>query len=204
MRKKLALLLAPVVVLIPTAAFASAGGFSADLAPVPHDHHADGGSDVHGHASLELRGRHLTVELTASGLTPGEPHAMHIHGELAAMNECPSASADTDGDGLVSLAEGAPLYGPILASFTETGDTSPSSGLVLERFPVADADGTLEYSRTFKVSQGVAKDLDRLHIVLHGADLPGDEDDSSLSSLFEATLPVACGEIDPVGTLGAR
>ena len=30
----------------------------------------------------------------------------------------------------------------------------------------------------------------------NGADLPGDEDASSLSNLFEATLPVACGEID--------
>lgn len=204
MRKKLALALAPVVVLIPTAAYADAGLLGADLEPVPHSHHADGGSDVEGHASLDLRGRNLTVDLTASGLTPGEPHAMHIHGRVAAANECPTAAADTDDDGLVSLSEGAPLYGPILVSFTETGDTGPSSGLVLERFPVADADGTLEYHRTFTVSKDVAKNLDSLHIVLHGADLPADDDHSSLSSLFEATLPVACGEIDDEGNLGRR
>jgi hypothetical protein len=50
------------------------------------------------------------------------------------------------------------------------------------------------------------EDLTNLHIVIHGADLPSDTDASSLSSLFEATLPVACGDIDsvvpPVATPG--
>ena len=41
----------------------------------------------------------------------------------------------------------------------------------------------------------MARDLSDLHVVVHGTDLPGDADHSSLSSLFEATLPVACGEI---------
>ena len=45
------------------------------------------------------------------------------------------------------------------------------------------------------VPKDVAKNLGNLHIVIHGADLP-DDNASSLSSLFEATLPVACGEID--------
>ena len=42
----------------------------------------------------------------------------------------------------------------------------------------------------------VAENLDNLHIV--GADLPGDADGSSQNSVFEATLPVACGEIDRI------
>ena len=190
--------LAATALAVPVGAQASSGGsFHADLDPVPHDHTADGGSDVNGDVSFKLMGRRLTVDLTASGLTPNEPHAMHIHGVVGQENECPEADADTDGDGLVSLEEGAGDYGPILVSFTETGDTSPSSGLSLERFPVAAADGTLTYERTHRIGQDVARSLSSLHVVLHGTDLPSDGDMSSLSTLFEATLPVACGYVDP-------
>ena len=99
-------------------------------------------------------------------------------------------------DGLISLGEGLPDYGPIDVSLTVTGDTSAASGLSLERFLTADASGRIDYHRSVVVPKDVAKNLGNLHIVIHGADLPGDADASSLSSLFEATLPVACGEID--------
>ena len=99
-------------------------------------------------------------------------------------------------DGLISLAEGLPDYGPIDVSLTTTGDTSAASGLSLERFLVADANGRIDYHRSVVVPKDVAKNLAHLHIVVHGADLPGDADASSLSSLFEATLPVACGSIN--------
>ncbi|CAN7370500.1 hypothetical protein LJR027_002068 [Terrabacter sp. LjRoot27] len=62
------------------------------------------------------------------------------------------------------------------------GDTGPSSGLTLERFVSADADGNLSYRRSVVVPKEVAKNLANLHIVLHGTDLPGDADHSSLSS----------------------
>jgi hypothetical protein len=201
----------PVTLLLSAGAAAavSAGSFQADLRPVPHDHVADGGSNVTGHAALRLTGRTLDIALNASGLTPNEPHAMHIHGLTQSKNECPTLEADVNTgdpidagsfvagtpDGLVSLAEGAPDYGPIDVSMTVVGDTSPSSGLSLERFLSADANGNLAYHRSVVVPKDVAKNLTNLHIVLHGADLPGDADHSSLSSLFEATLPVACGEI---------
>ena len=81
-------------------------------------------------------------------------------------------------------------------SFTTTGDTSPASGLKLERMPVANASGTINYQRSIQVPQNVAKNLANLHIVLHGADLPTDTDASSLTSLLEATLPVSCGVIN--------
>jgi hypothetical protein len=206
-------LVAAAAMLVPAAGAsgASGGKFTANLQPIPHNHIADGGSDVHGHASLKLTGRTtLQVDLTASGLTPNEPHAMHIHGLLDHVNECPTASADVNTgdpvdsatsqiagtpDGLISLSEGGPFYGPIDVSFTQTGDTSENSGLALERFVSADSAGNLSYHRTFVIRQDVAKNLTKLHIVLHGADLPGDADESSTSSLFEATLPVACGNI---------
>lgn len=197
--------------LVASAAFANAGAFTADLVPVPHDVSADGGSDVSGSASLRLNGVNLEVDLEASGLTPGEPHAMHIHGDTQAANECPGVEADTGTgdvadpfntappggpDGLISVGEGLPDYGPIVVSFTTDGDTSAASGLDLERMVVADQDGGLSYHRSFKVPQDIAKNLADLHIVVHGADLPFDNDASSLSSVFEATLPVACGEIE--------
>lgn len=209
-RKYKVLLVAPVAVLLPAgAAVASAGHFGAHLHPVAHRATADGGSNVTGNASLRLEGRNLRVDLTARGLTPNEPHAMHIHGIVQAKNECPTIAADVNTgdpidpgtfvqgtpDGLISLGEGAPSYGPIDVSLTTTGDTSPASGLSLERFVVADANGTLEYHRRVAVPKDVAKNLSNLHIVVHGTDLPSDGDRSSLSSLFEATLPVACGEI---------
>ena len=212
MRKKTMLAVVPVVaVLLPAAASAASGGlFAADLKPILHQASADGGSNVTGHAAMRLNGRMLTVDLTAAGLTPNEPHAMHIHGLLDRVNECPPAAADVNTgdpidsatpqlagtpDGLISLNEGAPFYGPIDVSFTTTGDTSDASGLSLERMPVADANGRIAYHRTIEVPKAVAKNLSKLHIVLHGADLPADDNASSLSSLFEATLPVACGTI---------
>jgi hypothetical protein len=176
--------------------------YQAALRPVPHDPQADGGSNVRGTARLSRIDGRLTVRLQATGLTPGLPHAMHIHGELKARNECPPAAADINSevtstepgipDGLLSLGEGAPFYGPIQVSFTTTGDTSASSGLVLERFPVADADGNLSYHRTFQIPHKTAAKLKRLHIVVHGLDL---DRDGAYSNLMEATLPVACGGI---------
>ena len=206
-----AALAVPAAVLLSAGAAAavSAGTFGATLAPVPHDHAADGGSNVTGHAVLRLTGRTLDINLTASGLTPDEPHAMHIHGLTQSRNECPGIEADSSTgdpidpstfvagqpDGLISLGEGAGDYGPIDVSMTATGDTSPASGLSLERFVSADSNGNLTYHRSVVVPKDVAKNLANLHIVIHGADLPTDPDHSSLSSLFEATLPVACGGI---------
>ncbi|MEO7423251.1 MAG: hypothetical protein ABIU87_12780 [Ornithinibacter sp.] len=210
MKKRYAVLLAvPATLALSTgAAFAvSAGNFHASLQPVPHSESKDGGSDVHGQASMRLTGRTLAIDLSATGLTPNEPHAMHIHGDTQARNECPGIGVDMNTgdpvdpasyiegvkDGLISLGEGATEYGPIDVSLTATGDTSPNSGLTLGRFLKADSNGTIAYHRRVVVPKDVAKNLANLHIVIHGTDLNGDG--SSVDSLFQATLPVACGEI---------
>jgi hypothetical protein len=215
MKKRLATLVAlPAALLVPAGAAlaVSAGTFGAALHAVPHDHVADGGSNVTGQAALRLTGRQLDVRISATGLTPNETHAMHIHGVTTATNECPTIDADANTgdpidpgtvvegvpDGLISLSEGLPDYGPIDVSLTTRGPTGPRSGLDLERFIAADAEGAIEYHRSVTVPQDVAKNLDNLHIVIHGADLPGDADGSSQNSVFEATLPVACGEIDRI------
>jgi hypothetical protein len=185
-RHFLALAVLAVAAVAGTAYATDGGGYSADLQPVGNN------PPAHGTAKLFVAGRQLTVDIHASGLAPNLPHAMHIHGVLGDPNACPPPTADTDHDGLISLQEGAPFYGPIDVSFTTTGDTSAASGLVLERFPVADGNGNLDYHRTFTIPKDVAKDLTQLHIVLHGADL---DQNMVYSNLFEATLPVACGAI---------
>ena len=205
------LLLVGAVGAIATLAFTAvamssfASHFGADLEAIPHDPAADGGSNVQGQAQLTVMGTKVHVVLHVRGLSPNLPHAMHIHGVLAAQNECPPASADVHGltasdppDGLVDLGEGAPFYGPIDTSFTTTGDTSPASGLALERFPVADAKGHLDYDRTFEIPQDVIDSLGSLHIVVHGLDLSNDgidNYDGNGNTLFEATMPVACGQL---------
>ena len=188
---------------IPASAGTVGAGFSAHLSPVPHDPAADGGSKVTGRAHLTRMAGRLHVVIHAKGLTPGLSHAMHIHGELKARNECPTARADVNSevlstdpgtpDGLISLGEGGPSYGPVQVSLPTKGDTSAASALELERFIVADNNGRIDYNRTFQIPKKVAAKLGKLHVVLHGLDL---DNDGSYSNLQEATLPVACGEIN--------
>ena len=54
--------------------------FRANLAPVPHDPAADAGSNVTGQTTLLRRGNNVRTILSARGLSPHLPHAMHIHG----------------------------------------------------------------------------------------------------------------------------
>ncbi|MFC5380856.1 hypothetical protein [Aquipuribacter nitratireducens] len=154
----------------------------------------------------------LQVKVEASGLAPGLPHAVHLHdttGTDRDPSQCP-VDADTDGNGVVTVVEGGPFYGGIIASLTTTGDTSAASGLALDRFPVAEADGTLSYSRTFTPADPAAfAQAGSVQVVVHGADFDGsggyafNPDDyfaampSSLvaSVPLEATVPVLCGGI---------
>jgi hypothetical protein len=174
--------------------------FQADLAPLNN-------SGASGTANLALEGDQLTTDIASEGLAPGLPHAQHIHGLEQAMSECPTLANDQDGDGLVNTTEGEPFYGPIRTSFTTEGDTSPESGLAVDRFPVAYEDGTLTYGRTFEVPTNVADRLEDFAIVQHGVDLNGngvyDEEAAGPSDLDpslpqEATLPANCGVIVPV------
>jgi hypothetical protein len=162
-------------------------------------------SGATGTATITVSGTTVTVDIQASGLSPNLPHAQHLHGDGDFDEEyvCPPPSADTDGDGFISVAEGVPFYGAIQVSLTTTGDTSADSGLALDRFPVADADGDLTYSRTFTVSEEIAANMELLHVVQHGIDIneSGEYDGEKRSSIapnvpFEATVPADCGEIE--------
>ena len=174
--------------------------FQADLDPLNN-------SGASGTANLALEGDQLTTDIASEGLAPGLPHAQHIHGLEQAMSECPTILNDQNGDNLVNTTEGEPSYGPILTSLTTEGDTSPESALAVDRFPVANEDGTLTYDRTFGVPANVADRLEDFAIVQHGVDLNGngvyDEEAAGPSDLDpslpqEATIPANCGVIVPV------
>jgi hypothetical protein len=163
-------------------------------------------SGAEGHAILEKEGKKkVETEIHTKGLASKLPHAQHIHGFKKALSECPTLAA-SGRDNLITTAEGLPSYGPIQASLTTKGDTSPKSALAVDRFPVANAKGTVQYERTFSVSANVAKNLGKKVIVQHGVDLNHNgkydfkaagksELDPSLPQ--EATIPATCGVINP-------
>ncbi|WP_030559505.1 CHRD domain-containing protein [Streptomyces aureocirculatus] len=157
-----------------------------------------------GTAFVTVDGTRLSVKIEASGLVPGQPHAQHIHGSTDGHDfHCPDDSADKNGDGIVTTAEGLPAYGDINISLTTRGDTSKKSGLAVERMPKADSAGKLSYSRTITVSQKVADHIKDLHVVQHGIDANNNgtydfgkgksELDPKLPQ--EATAPAACGMV---------
>lgn len=160
----------------------------------------------------------MTVEIHGSGFTPNAPHAQHLHGSPDGGFFCPTPSADKNGDGQVATEEGVAQYGGVMVSLTTKGDTSAKSGLAVERMPVADADGNLDYQRTIPASgipDGVVENIDNLHIVQHGLDVNGNDkyDMKALGeSKFakslgvdgipeEATNPATCGEVSPAGAV---
>ncbi len=170
------------------------GSYQADLTQLNQ-------SGVTGTGMVTLEGDSATVMIEASGLLEGSPHAQHFH--IGAMGTCPTDADDTDGDGFLSVTEGAPFYGAIGTSLTTEGDTSPDSGLAVDRFPTAD-DGSLAYERTFEITEDVhsAFEAGTAVLVLHGVDKDGSGvyDGDVMSDLdptlpMEATAPAACGTL---------
>lgn len=131
------------------------------------------GSGVSGMATIDLMGDMIDVNLQASGLTPEMVHMQHIHGftENNKNAVCPPASADTNGDGLISLVEGIPYYGPVLVALTP--------------YPTADAAGMVDFMNDYGISR-VVRSLQNNVIVLHGMYVNG---------VYDPTIPVACGQL---------
>ena len=62
------------------------------------------------------------------------------------VTSAPRPSDDAKGDGTLNTTDGGPAYGPIVVSLTKTGDTSPDSGLAVDRFDTAPG-GKISYER---------------------------------------------------------
>lgn len=147
--------------------------FVVDLQPLNN-------SGVSGTARLELdRDQHqLTVVIEATGLEADKTHAQHIHGfsgEEPENSTCPTLAADTDGDGLVSVGEGLPNYGPVL--------------LPLQPFTTAPG-GVIDFMATYTDLSNLepVNALQNRSIVIHGLTVGGQ---------YIGSMPVACGQIRP-------
>ncbi len=165
------------------------------------------GSDASGEAALTpTADGGLMVSIKAINMVPNMPHAQHMHGDFSGEDfTCPTPAADTDGDGFISIPEGVPTYGGVKISLTTTGDVSGDSGLALDRFPVADADGNLEYSRTLtaaELPEGTLDNIANLHIVQHGVDANGN-DKYDLEGLGESAFAKSLGA-DGIPAEGTR
>lgn len=176
------------------------------------------GSGASAEGQVWLTNTTVRAQFQVDGVSPDAFHAQHFHGDLGERNVCPTPAADTDGDGRISTPEGVPAYGGIQASLTTTGDTSATSALAADRFPVSSS-GSYSYDRTFELPPEVAWYLGSLHLVTHGMDFNDsgsyDGPDSPLdpSVPFEATIPNSCGMLTLVdvdlpavydGATGAR
>lgn len=192
--------LAPLALALPLSIAAAAPAYAAqdtwtfqgNLTPL-------NGSGTSGTAWVEVEGSQAHITLNVSGAVAASPHAQHIH--IGGEGMCPTMAADSNGDGIVSTVEGQPSYGGIKLSLTTKGDSSPESGLAVERMPVG---AEYTYERTVPVSDSVVQGLSDGHasVVVHGIDANGDgkysgEAKSELNPELplEATAPAACGEL---------
>jgi len=181
-----------------TASAADATSYQATLKPLNY-------STGSGNVMLSLNGDQATITETFTGLAATfggnpYPHVQHIH--IGAKGECPTnADADTSKDGVVSTTEGAPFYGAIGATLSESGDTSPAAGTTLT---VAPTGASTNYSRTITLDSKTMASLTAgtAVVVVHGLDpatLPKaaqtEKSDLVPSLPLAATSPALCGTL---------
>lgn len=122
-------------------------------------------SNVSGSGTLLLNANKLQVKLTTSGLESGQTHQIAIRGLSSGSASCPTTSADTNSDGVISQTEGQSSFGTVLlgldpASLTADGWTATIESSLLP--------------------------LQTRTIVVLGKTVNGS---------YDATVPVACGTI---------
>jgi hypothetical protein len=177
------------------------------------------GSGVTGTATMTATANGgLRVVIHSKGLVPGQPHAQHIHGSAHGGHfGCPTLkNNDTDGDGILTNEEAMGEYGTVFFSLTTKGGASATDGLAVDRMPVADSKGRINYDRTFPASMlpdGLLAHLSAMHVVQHGIDVNHNKkyDMQALGeSTFakslglngipeEATDPASCGVVQGAG-----
>jgi hypothetical protein len=150
-------------------------------------------SGVSGQAILTVEGNQFTVRVDAQGTAAEKVHAQHIHGFADKASSCPTAAADTSGDGRISVGEGASSYGGILVPLDGSLDKAEGLG-DLETFPTGSSDGSYTYDMSIATGDlAVNNDqsfedlaLGTHAIVVHGRMVDGE---------YKATLPIACGTL---------
>jgi hypothetical protein len=176
-------------------AVAATQSYQATLSPLNH-------STASGTLMLSLNGDQATVTeqvtgLAATFMNAPYPHVQHIH--INGQGVCPTTAADANGDGVISTTEGQPSYGPIGATLSVTGPTTPAAATVLN---IAPSGATINYSRTFTLDATTvaAIQANKAVIVVHGDDpatlstkAQGEKSDLVPSLPLAATSPALCG-----------
>ena len=209
MKKRTAFMLATAAPLLgfpiaamSTPAFAAGNSTSymATLDPVP----LNGQNPAGGMLMLSLNGNTATVTEDAHGLAAkfmgsAFPHVQHIHG--GAKGRCPTSSADTNNDGLITTTEGGPSYGPILTTLSRSGGTTPADGTNIKTSP---SGSSFHYSRTIQLDSKTVQAIKSgtAVIVVHGLD-PATAPKAATTEKSElvpslpqaATAPAICGRL---------
>jgi hypothetical protein len=165
-------------------------------------------------------GTTLSVDVVASGLTPGETHPLHIHGFLNGGDERPPIAADDlDLDGFVETPEAEALaIGPIIAGLQTNGEAQALLQ-TSTNFPVADANGVVSFSQTYELDPNERDDVfirDQLSgrmegrfLEFHGLTLPAGEGGGTGNEVngttgYNPLVPVAGGGLTQLdGLAGA-
>ena len=186
-----------------SSAAVQAASFKADLGALS-------GSGVTGTTLLDLSDdkKTLTVTTTATGLEPNQDHVQHIHGLFSpsgaiADSMTPTLANDIDGDGFIELAEGGPVYGPIILPL-ETINTPDGNASVTKTYDLTDP--TIFGAARDTGIPFTAADLMPLtfrEIVVHGKSVAagigaGTPNEVDGTGGYLAVLPVAAGEIEAV------
>jgi hypothetical protein len=185
---------------VASAQSSSPTSYQATLRPVP----LNGQNNASGTLMLTLNGNTATIHEQVSGLAATfmngpYPHVQHIHG--GAMGTCPTASADTNHDGVISTAEGMASYGMIQTTLSVTGDTSPASGTNIK---IAPSGSSYTYDRTINLDAATMASLSsgKAVMVVHGLDpatapkAASTEKSELVPSLpLAATSPALCGTL---------
>lgn len=129
------------------------------------------------------------------------PHVQHIH--INGNHGCPSASADSNNDGLITVAEAQDDYGPIGTTLSTKGDTSPKSAADVT---IAPGGGHFTYQRTITLDQATLTAIrnNKAEIVVHGLN-PANAPKAALTTpnSLGVTLPGASKKVKAIATAPA-
>lgn len=163
-------------------------------------------SGASGNLTLQLDGDQATITESVSGLAAtfmGKPypHVQHIH--INGKGMCPTASADTDGNGIVDTVEGQPAYGAVGTTLSMTGDTSAKAATDVT---IAPSGASYQYSRTITLDAASLASVKAgtAVIVVHGLDpAPLSKAAQDAKSKLAPTLPLAATSPTLCGPLQA-
>lgn len=204
-RKALALLAPAALLALPllattqgVATAATSTSYQANLTAL---NHATGAGSL----MLQLNGSSATITEDVHGLAAtfngaAYPHVQHIH--INGQGQCPTTSADTSGDGVISTTEGGPAYGAIGTTLSVSGDTSPAAGTDVK---IAPSGASYHYSRTITLDSATVASIKagKAVIVVHGLDpatlstkAQGEKSDLVPALPLAATSPALCGPLE--------